>query len=43
MLKKILNMKEFSKYKRITPNNARQIYKLSEYVRLKTKALSIRS
>ncbi len=42
-LKKILNMKEFIKYKRIIPNNTRQIYKLSEYVRLKTRTLSIRS
>ena len=43
ILKKILNLKEFSKYKQITPDNIRQIYKLSEYVRLKTKTLSIRS
>ena len=42
-LKIILNMKEFIKYKRIIPNNTRQIYKLSEYVRLKTRTLSIRS
>ncbi len=42
-LNKLLNMKEFIKYKRIKPKNARQIYKLSEYVRLKTRALSIRS
>ena len=41
-LNKLLNMKEFIKYKRIKPKNARQIYKLSEYVRLKTRALSIR-
>ena len=43
ILKKILNLNEFSKYKRITPYNTRQISKLSEYVRLKTKTLSIRS
>ena len=43
ILKKILNLNEFAKYKRITPYNTRQIYKLSEYVRLKTKTLSIRS
>ena len=43
ILKKILNLNEFSKYKRITPYNTRQIFKLSEYVRLKTKTLSIRS
>ena len=42
-LNKLLNMKEFIKYKRIKPKNTRQIYKLSEYVRLKTRALSIRS
>ena len=42
-LNKLLNMKEFKKYKRIKPKNTRQIYKLSEYVRLKTRALSIRS
>ena len=43
ILKKLLNLKEFRKYKRITPNNIRQIYKLGEYVRLKTRTLSIRS
>tara|TARA_Y100001970_G_scaffold27229_1_gene33140 strand:- start:2409 stop:3578 length:1170 start_codon:yes stop_codon:yes gene_type:complete len=42
-LNKLLNMKEFIKYKTIKPKNTRQIYKLSEYVRLKTRALSIRS
>jgi 1-deoxy-D-xylulose-5-phosphate reductoisomerase len=42
-LNKLLNMKEFIKYKRIKPKNTRQIYKLSEYVRLKTRVLSIRS
>tara|TARA_B100000953_G_C17993762_1_gene412883 strand:- start:28 stop:1197 length:1170 start_codon:yes stop_codon:yes gene_type:complete len=42
-MKKILNLKEFVKYKRILPNNTKQIYKLSEYVRLKTKSLSINS
>ncbi len=43
ILDRLLNMKEFAKYKRILPNNISQIYKLSEYVRLKTKTLSIRS
>ena len=42
-LNKLLNIKEFIKYKRIMPKNARQIYKLSEYVRLKTRTLSIKS
>ena len=43
ILKKLLNLKEFAKYKQITPYNTRQIYNLSEYVRLKTRTLSIRS
>jgi len=43
ILKILLNLKEFSKYKQISPNNSEQIYKLSEYVRLKTKSLSIKS
>ncbi len=43
ILKKLLILKEFSKYKQISPNNTDQIYKLSEYVRLKTKSLSINS
>ena len=43
ILKKLLILKEFSKYKQISPNNSDQIYKLSEYVRLKTKSLSINS
>jgi 1-deoxy-D-xylulose-5-phosphate reductoisomerase len=43
ILKKLLNFKEFIKYKQISPNNTRQIYKLSEYVRLKTRTLSINS
>ncbi len=42
-LNKLLKKKEFLKYKRIMPKNTRQIYKLSEFVRLKTRALSIRS
>ena len=40
---KILNFVEFVKFKQIQPNNTKQIYKLSEYVRLKTRTLSIRS
>tara|TARA_Y100001970_G_C14253079_1_gene873237 strand:+ start:3216 stop:4382 length:1167 start_codon:yes stop_codon:yes gene_type:complete len=43
ILNKLLHLKEFTKYKRITPYNTRQIYKLSEYVRLKTRTLSIKS
>ena len=42
-MKKILNYIEFAKFKRIQPDNTKQIYKLSEYVRLKTRSLSINS
>ncbi len=42
-MKKILNFVEFVKFKQIQPNNTKQIYKLSEYVRLKTRSLSINS
>jgi len=40
-LKKIINSNQFHKYKRIIPKNFKQIFKLSEYVRLKTRSLSI--
>ena len=40
-LNQIISLKNFSKYKHKTPKNFSQIYKLSEYVRLKTKTLSI--
>ena len=40
-LKKILKMKNFKKYKKITPKNYREIIKLSDYVRLKTRLLCI--
>ena len=43
ILKKILELKEFSKYKQIIPANYDQIYKLSRYVRLKTFSLSVLS
>ena len=43
ILKKILELKEFSKYKQIIPTNYKQIYKLSRYVRLKTFSLSVLS
>ncbi len=43
ILKKILELKEFSKYKQIIPTNYEQIYKLSRYVRLKTFSLSVLS
>ena len=38
---KIINMKEFNKYKKILPSNIKQIEKLSNYVSLKTNTLSI--
>ena len=40
-LKKILSMKNFKKYKRISPKNYNEVIKLSDYVRLKTKLLCI--
>jgi len=40
-LLKIINMKEFTKYKKIPPRNIKQIEKLSNYVSLKINALSI--
>ena len=43
VLGKLLNLKEFAKYKQISPRNTKQIYYLSEYVRLKTRSLSINS
>jgi len=41
IIKKILNLKEFSKYKYLYPKNADQIYELDKYVRLKTKSFCI--
>jgi 1-deoxy-D-xylulose-5-phosphate reductoisomerase len=40
-LLKIINNKEFKKYKRIIPKNIAQIEQLSKYVRLKIRLLSI--
>ena len=42
-LQKILNLKIFIKYKQILPKNLKQILKLNEFVRLKTKSLSVLS
>ena len=39
----VINLKEFSKLKLIQPNNVNQIIKLSKYVALKTKSLSVMS
>jgi 1-deoxy-D-xylulose-5-phosphate reductoisomerase len=38
---KIVNRKEFLKYKKIKPKNLEQIYKLKEYVSVKMKYLSV--
>ncbi len=40
-LSKIINLKEFSKYRKKTPKNINEIDKLNRYVRLKTKTLCI--
>ena len=40
-LKKIVELKEFKKFKRILPTNVNQVIKLSKYVRLKTQSLSV--
>jgi len=40
-LKKIVELKEFNKFKRILPTNVNQVIKLSKYVRLKTQSLSV--
>ena len=40
-LRKIIDNKEFQKYKGITPKNFKEISKLSNYVRLKTRSLCI--
>ena len=43
ILIKILNNKKYKLYQQITPNNYKQILSLDEYVRLKTRALSVLS
>ncbi len=43
ILKKILTLKEYKKYKLIKPKNLRQIIDLSNNVRLKTISLSVKS
>ena len=40
-LQKILNLKIFIKYKHILPKNLKQILQLNEFVRLKTRSLSV--
>ena len=41
LIKKISNLKEFQKFKNIKPRNIKQIYNLSDYVRLKLNTLGI--
>ena len=43
LLHKVINLKEFMKYKCISPRNFNQIRKLSAYVRLKTQSVSVLS
>ncbi len=43
LLHKIINLKEFKKYKHISPRNFTQIIKLNKYVRLKTQSVSVLS
>ena len=43
ILKKILNDKKYKRYQHLTPNNYREILNLDEYVRLKTRVLSVLS
>ena len=42
-LEKIVKLKEFKKFKHISPMNVNQIIKLCKYVRLKTQSLSVSS
>ena len=41
MLLKIINLREFTKLKSITPKNINEITKLSDYVSLKINSMSI--
>jgi 1-deoxy-D-xylulose-5-phosphate reductoisomerase len=40
-LKKIINLKQFTRYRYISPQNYTQIYNLNKYVRLKTRSYCI--
>jgi len=42
-LKKVIKLREFNKYKRISPTSVNEIIKLNKYVRLKTQSLSVLS
>jgi 1-deoxy-D-xylulose-5-phosphate reductoisomerase len=41
LINKFSNIKEFKKYKKITPKNVNDIYRLRDYVSLKLNALGI--
>ena len=41
LLFKILNLREFKKYKKISPKKIEDIVKLSDYVRLKINTMSV--
>ena len=43
LLRRIMNMNIFLKYKKRTPKSYNELIKLSNFVRLKTKLLSVRS
>ena len=40
---KIINLKEFIKYRKLTPKNVNEIMKLSQYVSLKIDELSVKA
>ena len=42
-LKKVIKLREFNKFKHISPTSVNQIIKLNKYVRLKTQSLSVLS
>ena len=41
LIYKIINLKEFQKFKKIKPKNIKQIYNLRDYVHLKLNTLGI--
>ena len=43
LMHKVINLKEFKKYKHISPRNFDQIRKLNTYVRMKTQSVSVLS
>jgi len=39
----MINLKEFKKYRKLTPKNVNEILKLSQYVSLKIDELSVKA